>query len=67
MVEMKREIDVDQQLAEYQVAVFELLDEAMGNSDIKEPHGPWSPIDKRQEIADHLGIPPEDVDLSDET
>ena len=72
--EARREIDVDQQLAEYQVAVFELLDEAMGDgcvfemldeSDIKEPHGPWSPIDKRQEIADHLGIPPEYVDLDD--
>jgi len=56
--EARREIDVDQQLAEYQVAVFDMLDEAMGD-------GPWSPIDKRQEIADHLGIPPEDVDLDD--
>jgi len=27
--EARREIDVDQQLAEYQVAVFEMLDEAM--------------------------------------
>ncbi len=29
--EARREIDVDQQLAEYQVAVFGLLDEAMGD------------------------------------
>jgi len=74
--EARREIDVDRQLAEYQVAVFEMLDAAMSETDasvfdmldeldIKEPHGPWSPIDKRQEIADHLDIPPEDVDLSD--
>jgi hypothetical protein len=27
--EARREIDLDQQLAEYQVAVFEMLDEAM--------------------------------------
>ena len=31
--EARREIDVDQQLAEYQVAVFELLDEAMSETD----------------------------------
>ena len=29
--EARREIDLDQQLAEYQVAVFELLDEAMAD------------------------------------
>ena len=29
--EARREIDLDQQLAEYQVAVFEMLDEAMGD------------------------------------
>tara|TARA_B100000029_G_scaffold2488_1_gene3034 strand:- start:1121 stop:1276 length:156 start_codon:yes stop_codon:yes gene_type:complete len=47
---------VDQQLVEYQVDVFDMLDQAMSRD-----------VDKRQEIADHLGIPPEDVDLSDET
>jgi hypothetical protein len=56
VVEMKREIDVDQQLVEHQVASFDMLDQAMSRD-----------VDKRQEIADHLGIPPEDVDLSDET
>lgn len=49
MVEMKREIDVDQQLAEYQVAVFELLDEAMGNSDIKDA---WTVVPDRQASGD---------------
>ena len=29
--EARREIDVDQQLAEYQVAVFDMLDEAMAD------------------------------------
>jgi len=29
--EARREIDVDQQLAEYQVAVFDMLDEAMSD------------------------------------
>ena len=31
--EARREIDVDRQLAEYQVAVFEMLDEAMSETD----------------------------------
>ena len=31
--EARREIDVDRHLAEYQVAVFEMLDEAMSETD----------------------------------